>query len=61
MPTTEVPRDKFKGEARRLIRGGAPNDAQVDDEVLVVDTAHLRGDQLTLSAGRKRHVRVRVV
>ena len=52
-----------KGEARRLIRGGGArlNDAKIDDEALVVDTAHLQGDQLTLSAGRKRHVRVRVV
>jgi tyrosyl-tRNA synthetase len=52
-----------KGEARRLIRGGGArlNDARIDDEALVVDTAHLQGDQLTLSAGRKRHVRVRVV
>ena len=52
-----------KGEARRLIRGGGArlNDARVDDEALVVDTAHLQDDQLTLSAGRKRHVRVRAV
>jgi tyrosyl-tRNA synthetase len=52
-----------KGEARRLIRGGGArlNDSRIDDEALVVDTAHLQGDQLTLSAGRKRHVRVRVV
>ena len=52
-----------KGEARRLIRGGGArlNDAKVGDEALVVDTAQLEGDQLTLSAGRKRHVRVRVV
>ena len=52
-----------KGEARRLIRGGGArlNDARVDDEALMVDTAHLEGDQLTLSAGRKRHVRVRAV
>ena len=52
-----------KGEARRLIRGGGArlNDARIDDEAMTVDTAHLQGDQLTLSAGRKRHVRVRVV
>jgi tyrosyl-tRNA synthetase len=52
-----------KGEARRLIRGGGArlNDARVDDEALMVDTAHLEGDQLTLSAGRKRHARVRAV
>jgi tyrosyl-tRNA synthetase len=52
-----------KGEARRLIRGGGArlNDSRIDDEAMTVDTAHLQGDQLTLSAGRKRHVRVRVV
>jgi hypothetical protein len=33
----------------------------VDDEALVVGAAQLVDDQLTLSAGRKRHVRVRVV
>jgi tyrosyl-tRNA synthetase len=52
-----------KGEARRLIRGGGArlNDARIDDEALTVDITHLQGDQLTLSAGRKRHARVRVV
>jgi tyrosyl-tRNA synthetase len=52
-----------KGEARRLIRGGGArlNDARIDDETMTVDAAHLQGDQLTLSAGRKRHVRVRAV
>jgi tyrosyl-tRNA synthetase len=52
-----------KGEARRLIRGGGArlNEARIDDEAMLVDTAYLQGDQLTLSAGRKRHVRVRVV
>jgi tyrosyl-tRNA synthetase len=52
-----------KGEARRLIRGGGArlNDTRIDDEAMLVGTTHLQGDQLTLSAGRKRHVRVRVV
>jgi tyrosyl-tRNA synthetase len=52
-----------KGEARRLIRGGGArlNDARIDDEALTVGAAQLDGDQLTLSAGRKRHARVRVV
>jgi tyrosyl-tRNA synthetase len=52
-----------KGEARRLIRGGGArlNDEKIDDEALMVDSAHLQGDQLTLSAGRKRHVRIRAV
>ena len=52
-----------KGEARRLIRGGGArlNDTKIDNEALVVDAAQLVEDQLTLSAGRKRHVRVRLV
>jgi tyrosyl-tRNA synthetase len=52
-----------KGEARRLIRGGGArlNDARIDDEALVVDARHLQGDRLILSAGRKRHVRVRAI
>jgi len=52
-----------KGWARRLIRGGGArlNDAKVGDEALMVDSAQLKEDQLTLSAGRKRHARVRVV
>ncbi|MEM7024159.1 MAG: S4 domain-containing protein, partial [Pseudomonadota bacterium] len=52
-----------KGEARRLIRGGGArlNDTKIDDEALVVDAARLKGGQLTLSAGRKRHVRVQAV
>jgi tyrosyl-tRNA synthetase len=52
-----------KGEARRLIRGGGArlNDARVEDEGLVVTCDHLADGQLTLSAGRKRHARVRAV
>jgi tyrosyl-tRNA synthetase len=52
-----------KGEARRLIRGGGArlNDSRIDDEALVVDASQLEDGQLTLSAGRKRHVRVRAV
>jgi tyrosyl-tRNA synthetase len=46
-----------KGEARRLIRGGGArlNEAKVDDEALQVGIAHLVGNRLLLSAGRKRH------
>jgi tyrosyl-tRNA synthetase len=49
------------GEARRLIRGGGArlNDARISDESLVVDGSHLVDGQLTLSAGKKRHVRIR--
>jgi tyrosyl-tRNA synthetase len=53
-------------EATKLCRGegaaqAAADAARVDDEALMVDAAHLQGDQLTLSAGRKRHARVRAV
>ena len=46
-----------KGEARRLIRGGGArlNEAKVDDEALQLGIAHLVGNRLLLSAGRKRH------
>jgi tyrosyl-tRNA synthetase len=52
-----------KGEARRLIRGGGArlNDAKVEDEAMTVGLADLVDGQLTLSAGRKRHARVRAV
>lgn len=52
-----------KGEARRLIRGGGAklNDARVDDELAVIGEAALRDDgTLKLSAGKKRHVLLRV-
>jgi hypothetical protein len=45
-----VPR--FRGGGARL------DDARIDDEAMLVDIAHLQ--ELTLSAGRKLHVRVRV-
>lgn len=49
------------GEARRLIRGGGArlNDEKITDEAMVVTLDHLIGDQLTLSAGKKRHARIR--
>ncbi|MGH6912475.1 MAG: tyrosine--tRNA ligase, partial [Geminicoccales bacterium] len=52
-----------KGEARRLIRGGGAriNEDRITDEAMIVGGDHLVGDQLTLSAGRKRHARIRVV
>jgi tyrosyl-tRNA synthetase len=50
-------------EARRLIRGGGArlNDDRITDETMIVGQHHLTGDQLMLSAGRKRHARIRVV
>jgi tyrosyl-tRNA synthetase len=52
-----------KGEARRLIRGGGArlNEAKVDDEAMIVTSDHLVEAELTLSAGRKRHARIRAV
>ncbi len=50
-------------EARRLIRGGGArlNDRKVEDEAMTVGLADLVDGQLLLSAGRKRHVRVRAI
>jgi tyrosyl-tRNA synthetase len=50
-------------EARRLIRGGGArlNDRKVEDEAMTVGLDDLVDDQLLLSAGKKRHARVRVV
>ena len=52
-----------KGEARRLIRGGGArlNDVKVEDEAMTVGLDDLVDGQLLLSAGRKRHARVRAV
>jgi tyrosyl-tRNA synthetase len=52
-----------KGEARRLIRGGGArlNETKVDDEAMMVTSDHLVDAELTLSAGRKRHARIRAV
>jgi tyrosyl-tRNA synthetase len=51
-----------KGEARRLIRGGGLrlNDEAISDEAATVSEADLRDGAAKLSAGRKRHVLVRV-
>jgi tyrosyl-tRNA synthetase len=50
-------------EARRLIRGGGArlNERKVEDETMTVGPADLVDGQLLLSAGRKRHARVRAV
>ena len=47
-----------KGEARRLIRGGGAkiNDEKVDDEALRVTIDRFNNDALKLSAGKKRHI-----
>ena len=53
-----------KGEARRLIKGNGArlNDAAIGDEARAVTAADLNADGvLKLSAGKKRHVLVRVV
>jgi tyrosyl-tRNA synthetase len=51
------------GEARRLIRGGGArlNEARISDESLQVGADQLIEGQLTLAAGKKRHVRIRTV
>jgi tyrosyl-tRNA synthetase len=51
------------GEARRLIRGGGArvNERKVEDETMTVGLEDLVDGQLLLSAGRKRHARVRAV
>ncbi len=50
-------------EARRLIRGGGArvNDRKVEDEAMTVGLDDLVDGQLLLSAGKKRHARVRAV
>jgi tyrosyl-tRNA synthetase len=52
-----------KGEARRLIRGGGArlNEVRISDEAMIVGPDHLIEGELTISAGRKRHARIRVV
>jgi tyrosyl-tRNA synthetase len=51
------------GEARRLIRGGGArlNEHKVEDETMTVGLGDLVDGQLLLSAGKKRHARVRAV
>jgi tyrosyl-tRNA synthetase len=50
-------------EARRLIRGGGArlNDQKIEDETLTIGLDDLVDGQLLLSAGKKRHARVRAV
>jgi tyrosyl-tRNA synthetase len=51
-----------KGESRRLIRGkGAKvNDVAVTDENLVLDKSHVIEGVIKLSAGKKKHVLVKL-
>lgn len=51
-----------KSASRRLIRSGAVkvNDEKIDDENLSIDMSMLREGALKLSAGKKKHVSVRV-
>jgi tyrosyl-tRNA synthetase len=51
------------GEARRLIRGGGArlNERRVENETMTVGLDDLVDGELLLSAGRKRHARVRAV
>ncbi len=53
---------RSKGEARRLIRGGGAriDDLRIEDEQLVVGAEMFARGEIKLSAGKKRHVRVRV-
>lgn len=46
-----------KGEARRLVKGGGArvNDQRVEDEALIVTNADLDGDQVKISASKKKH------
>jgi tyrosyl-tRNA synthetase len=50
------------GEARRLIKGNGVrvNDEVINDDNSKITPAHLRGDSIKLSAGKKRHVLVKI-
>jgi len=50
------------GEARRLIQGGGGklNDQAIARETDLISTSDLRGDVIKLTAGKKRHLLVRV-
>jgi tyrosyl-tRNA synthetase len=52
-----------KSEARKLIRGGGAkiNDAKIEDENLLITTQYLSDEgSIKLSAGKKRHILVKV-
>jgi tyrosyl-tRNA synthetase len=51
-----------KSEARKLIRGGGAkiNDIKIDDENQLITSNDLQNDALKLSAGKKRHILVKL-
>ncbi len=53
---------RSNGEARRLIRGGGArlDDLRIEDERMVVTPELFQRGEIKLSAGRKRHVRIRL-
>ena len=50
------------GEARRLIKGGGAklNDQTLTNETALISTSDIRNDAIKLTAGKKRHLLVRV-
>ena len=52
-----------KSEARRLIRGGGAklNNETIKDEYLIIDQSFfLNNDSIKLSAGKKRHINIKL-
>jgi len=51
-----------KSEARKLIRGGGArvNDIKIEDENTLIDSSDISGEGIKLSAGKKKHVLVKV-
>jgi tyrosyl-tRNA synthetase len=59
LPSLEIPRGEFEGEARRQIKGGGlrVNDTAVSDEKMVLALKDLTPEGvIKLSLGKKRHV-----
>ena len=52
-----------KSEAKRLIRGGGGrvNDQQIQDENLIIYGNFVKNDVIKLSAGRKKHVVIKII
>ena len=50
------------GSAKRLIRGNGAslNKEKVTDENLIVTKKHFENDHITLSSGKKRHIRIKL-
>lgn len=51
-----------KSEARKLIRGGGArvNDTKIEDENMLVNSSYITGEGIKLSAGKKKHILVKV-